>query len=514
MHPVPCPHGTGCFFYFPMRKSIIWGIATLLLPVLNLVAQKHDHMWIFGYTASTPNPPITSDFGRAIIDFNQLPTIAYKSYLKLNFHATASIFSDSVGSILFYSNGISLRNGQNLLIENGDTLNPGEYWENDKESGMAHPVGGFGLPFPNHPGLYFFFHEGVEVDFNPFNVRGSPIYYTLIDMNANNGKGKVLAKNQKIMTGDLAWPAACKHGNGRDWWVTMYTLDSVAQQTYLLSPAGLTGPFIQKIGPEFPMHETASKSIFSPDGKTYVRHDGKNGLRLMDFDRCTGLFSNLRAVPYPPEIWSWSVAFSPNSRFLYISKPSVVWRLDMEAPDISASFDTLSRYNGSYCPTIGWDTKAYQMQEGPDGKIYIANNSSSPCMSRIEQPNLPGQAADMAWGGFDLPRWNSATICSFPNYRLGENDNSPCDTINLQKPGDGFISTQYKPVEPSVFWGSKDDYTILPMLRATPSETARREKEAALDPKNIYQRYLDSRDPSKRAQPTEIESPSKDDGHE
>ena len=66
-------------------------------------------------------------------------------------------------------------------------------------------------------------------------------------------------------------------------------------------------------------------------------------------------------------------------------------------------------------------------------------------MNRIERPLLPGLAADMNFGSFKLPRWYGLTMCHYPNYRLGEWEGSPCDTINGQKRGDGFAATLYEP---------------------------------------------------------------------
>jgi hypothetical protein len=60
----------------------------------------------------------------------------------------------------------------------------------------------------------------------------------------------------------------------------------------------------------------------------------------------------------------------------------------------------------------------------------------------------------------DLPCWNNLTITQFPNYRLGEWNNSPCDTLNGQKPGDGFTATEYAPER----FRKDTAYTLLPPI--------------------------------------------------
>jgi hypothetical protein len=455
-----------------------------------VVAQKHDYNWVAGYA----NPqPASSQTGGITIDFNIIPPIANKHGRILNFKSFGVACSDSSGNLLFYSNGIAIHNYLDELMENGDTINPGQFWQGSTFGGYA-GFGGFVLPFPGHPNQYYWFYNGFDFEDSLFDSRFNPFYYALIDMNANDGKGKVLLKNQVLLNGDPGWPAACKHGNGRDWWITCYESNIASQVTYLLSPDGLSPAVEQPIGPVFIDNENISKSVFSPDGRIYIRHDGSNGPRIMDFDRCTGQFSNLRWLPYPDEIFSWSASFSPDSRFLYLTKPTVVWWLDLKAANISASFDTLALYNGGYCPTPSWRTTIWMTQEAPDGKTYAINNPASTCMGILEQPGLPGLAADMNYGGFELPRWNSSTTCHFPHYRLGISVGSPCDTLAAATgPGSElFYQTNYVPSSvKAASKGSEIDYVILPTVHATPSAEARAEKRQMGDlGKVLYERML------------------------
>ena len=476
-------------------------ILGLVFTVLgNGYAQKHDYNWTMGYDNGQP---INSEFGGMTINFNTTPPTTVKVNRKLNFDSFGATCSDSLGTLLFYSNGIAIHNYLDELIENGDSINFGAFWTGSVAGGYS-SCGGFALPFPGHPNQYYFFYSGLDYEQILQDVRYSPFYYAIIDMNANSGKGRVLVKNQVLMSGDPGWPAACKHGNGRDWWITNFESNIASQVTYLLSPEGLSESLEQFIGPNFSLfdEESTSKSVFSPDGRTYVRHDGNSGPRIMDFDRCTGTFSNLRLLPYPDEIFSFSASFSLDSRFLYLIKPTVIWQIDVSSTNISASFDTIARYNGGYCFTPFGETKVWLSQEGPDGKIY--NTHSSRCMSRIEQPLLPGLGANMAYGGFELPRWNGVTTCHFPNYRLGENEDSPCDTLNAQQPNDGFLKSDYQVQAAKSNSSQANDYTILPILHATPSAEARAEKrEQGNLQKLMYERWLRRDEPGARAREKE-----------
>jgi hypothetical protein len=481
-----------------MKKNILFLLFILPFSILLLNAQKHDYNWTMGYDNGQP---ISSEWGGMTVNFNTTPPTSLKVNRQLNFDSFGAACSDSVGTLLFYSNGIAIHNYLDELMENGDSINFGQFWTGSVAGGYS-SCGGFALPFPGHPNQYYFFYSGFDYEPTLQDIRNSPFYYAIVDMNANGGKGKVLSKNQVVMSGDVGWPVACKHGNGRDWWITNFVNNVPSQITFLLSPDGLSAPSEQIIGPNFSLFEEEfiSKPVFSPDGRTYIRHDGNVGPRIMDFDRCTGIFSNLRLLPYPEEIFSWSASFSPDSRFLYLTKPTVVWQLDITATNISASLDTIARYNVSYCPTPSADTRVWSSQEGPDGKIYTINFSNAQCMGRIEQPSLPGLASNMAYGSFDLPRWSILTTCHFPNYRLGENENSPCDTLNFQQTGSGFFKSTYLEQDKKPNHGQSNDYTILPMLSATPSAEARAEKQAQGDLQKImYERWLLRDEPKAKA---------------
>ena len=368
----------------------------------------------------------------------------------LNFQEYCGACSDSSGVLQFYTNGANIYDKSNQLMQNGDTLNPGPYWHATEEYGSADPTGAFAVPDPGHANGYYLIHTGIDLQFfadpDTADVIVGPLFYTYIDMNTNAGKGKVVKKNQVLLPGNLTHPAACKHGNGRDWWVMIAERGKPIYHTWLISPAGIEGPFSQTIGP-IVSKEYVAQSVFTPDGQSYVRHNSSGGLNIFDFDRCTGLLSNLREVKYPDGYFFTRYAMaSPNSRFLYVNDWDTVWSLDLAADDPGVSFDTIIQYDGFVCP-LPWQTGIGIPGLGPDGKIYYAAHNSAKCIHVLHQPNLPGWAADFAQHDLPLPRYNEATMCHFPNYRLGIWEGSPCDTMQLVHPPEGFVATKYQAFE-------------------------------------------------------------------
>lgn len=442
-----------------MAKTYL--IAFLLsLPAITY-AQKHDYNWIFGYSNNSTTPR----FGGANIDFNTSPPVLYPQKKKIDMRFYCGICSDSSGQLMFYTNGISIRDTTHNIMLHGDTINPGPVWQN--WNNLSYPNGPFcfALPAPGVANHYFLFHMAAVILPDIGGVT-SPFYYTIIDINGNNGLGEVKKKNQVILPEgyDYTAPVAVKHGNGRDWWIITGIVSEPVLYTFLLDPDGVHGPYETIMPYEFPGEAFQSVNAMAPDGRTYVHCDGLQGLYIYDFDRCSGTFGDLRVLPFAdPEFFARSTVFAPDSKHLYLSHSPYITILDLHAADIAATLDTLAYFDGQASPNQPFETGFFHASRGPNGKIYYATTNSTMAMHIIHSPNLPGQAADVQQHGLDLPKLNSGTMCQFPNYRLGRSVGSPCDTLGYQGPGGGgFEHLAYEP--PAVSQRPAGGYTLLPPI--------------------------------------------------
>lgn len=457
-------------------------IAILLLISIQASAQKHDNLLLFGYDNNTTDPR----WGGMVLDFSEMPPKQYpqKRKIDMGFYVITGI--DSSGRLLYYTNGISIRDTTHNRMLNGDTINPGPLWEQYKNYDYPNVSVGFSLPAPGKFNFYYMFHMGSSLV--PTSAT-TPFYYTLINMALNNGKGAVVEKN-KIMLPfgpDYSPPVAVKHGNGRDWWIITGEVSTPLIHTFLLDPAGIHGPFTTTMPYQFPGKEYPSIGDISPDGQTYVRCDGLIGLYIYNFNRCTGAFSNLKVLPFGDEdFWFVTAAFGPDSKKLFLSALTGITTVDLSAPDISASFDTLAWYDG-YTAPLG--TGFWMPNLFPDGKIYYATTNGNQSLHVIHSPELPGFAADAEQHGLFLPKLNNGSMCLYPNYRLAEWEASPCDTLNGQRPGDGFVKTTYAPPE-----AARAGYTLLPPLIQKPAGK-RREGPAPERPpiQELVRRQIEAR---------------------
>ena len=153
-------------------------------------------------------------------------------------------------------------------------------------------------------------------------------------------------------------------------------------------------------------------------------------LDLFEVDRCSGRLSNQRHIDLGGGefLVGSGCAFSPNSRFVYLSMHRYVLQFDLWADDVAASRDTVAVYDGFADP---FATVFNMAQLAPDGKIYLSTGNGTKYMHIIHRPDLPGDSCQVEQRGIELPVYMYMGLPNFPHYRLGPQDGSPCDTLGL-----------------------------------------------------------------------------------
>ncbi|MEZ4960894.1 MAG: hypothetical protein R2830_13810 [Saprospiraceae bacterium] len=264
-------------------------ISTLFFFLIgNSVAQNHDNVWLFGYAASSPD----TLFGGSVIDFNKEPPLVYEKDRDMNIFTTMASACDSSGILQFYTNGISIQDTTDQLMVNGDSLNPGEYADSYQNFGYPLVMSEIVLPLPGEPSKYALFHLKLE-DHPVYVLARTTLYLTIVDMSLNGGFGEVINKNVPILTdGRFGSVHAVKHSNGRDWWIVVINSKENICRILLLDENGLTGPTVSDFQPGLCCLPGLNELIFSPDGTKAALYNNTHGLTFLDFDRCSGIFSN------------------------------------------------------------------------------------------------------------------------------------------------------------------------------------------------------------------------------
>ncbi len=417
-------------------KMLAIFFSLIILPI-NATAQKHDYIWTSGYLFSEPDP----NFGGTNIDFNEEPPLIYKVDRNMNFNKTIASICDYEGSLLFYTNGIAIENAVGQIMENGDSINnDGVTQELYATLGLPITQGAIILNLPrSEDSIYYIFYMSVDHEPGGLNSHFPKLFYSTININGNNGMGKLVEKDILVIEDTLAYGriSAVKHANGIDWWVLLSEWDDFTHKFYkiLLTPNGIESIEKKAPGPNiFYTAGSVGQSVFSPDGKFYARHDIRfdpfSVIDIYDFDRCTGELSLLSHFEMNDTTFlSGGLAFSPDSRFLYVTTRDFVYQFDMWANDIEASKTLVAEYDGFVGHSFpSWFTVA---QLAPNGKIYFASAVSDTVLHVINTPNQPSLDCHVRQHSVFLPTLNEKSLPNFPNYRLGPLDGSPCDTLGL-----------------------------------------------------------------------------------
>ena len=165
-------------------------------------------------------------------------------------------------------------------------------------------------------------------------------------------------------------------------------------------------------------------SSFSPNGAKYVRWSNVCGIRLFDFDRCNGKLLNPKSIELDSVIYpGGGSAFSPNSRFLYLSSNTSIYQIDTYSDN--PKLLEVAKYD-NYVDSFGTNFAIMDLQ--PDGKIYINTTSSSTILHVIEYPDSAGLACQVKQHSVKLASLLWLTMPCTPNHLLGVLKGSPCDT--------------------------------------------------------------------------------------
>jgi Secretion system C-terminal sorting domain len=380
--------------------------------------EKYSNTWILFSTDDSLNK----------IEWNlSNPTFSLIKRKKIYFGNIASI-CDIAGKIKYVSGGCSILDKDLNYLSSAKDINAGYIYETYCSNGVfSYPTwnGLIFLPMPSDTTKYVLFHESMEEDSLQF-YPPRKLNYSIVDATLNNGIGDVTKKNESILYNRLSKVGiqACRHGNGRDWWVIAPQMGFQGYYTTLLSPKGVGAPQYQKMNNDSLLeYDFAGQSVFSPDGTTYIRADPANGVYAMNFDRCTGKLSNLITLKDTLNGTRTGVAISPNSRYLYVTRRYWLLQYDLQANDIQASQTVIDTFDGFQAPS---STTFYQCLLAPDGKIYMGATNGGDVLHIIHNPDAAGKACDFRQHDIIFKK-QIDELPNLPNFKLGAKKGSPCE---------------------------------------------------------------------------------------
>ena len=156
---------------------------TLIALQITCFAQPENNWWYFRNIA---------------IDFNEVPPVVHSTSAMNTVEGSASI-SNSEGDLLFYTNGVTVWNRNNLPMPNGEGL----------LGNVSSTQSALIVPTPSDCNTYYVFTT-------PAQDLVTPLSYSIIDMTLDGGLGDLTLKNVPLITGVTERLTATLHANGID----------------------------------------------------------------------------------------------------------------------------------------------------------------------------------------------------------------------------------------------------------------------------------------------------------
>ncbi len=430
----------------------------LLLCCIAQGQNKMGYTWVVGMNASYAK----FDGTNAAPQTGQLYNISHPNSPFAFTNGSSNICDSLSGDIVFSCNGMIMYNATGGIIENGDHLVPNNIYYHNAIPNSSYTQSSIILPKGTNGEYYVIIPTVSDSLYNIYwtNPNGTKapfdlLRYNVVDMKLNGGDGKVIEKDKILLQNieiSKVMMQACKHSNGRDWWLLKHGSTQNIIYRFLVTKDSIYGPFMQTFAqPIWDYWDLFGQSAFSKDGKKYAAVMGKKSkLFMADFDRCSGELSNPKVynipidsttVPYWDNQQSFDsisrgLCFSNNGNYVYLSKTFNIYQFEYGQSDSSLAW---------YRVKHGFDTSQVafeyydQLYRAPNNRIYIGKYGGSLTQfSTIDNPDNKGVACgfcrkcfriDTAQGGLTSPP-------NMPDYDLGADMGSICwplANVDIQK---------------------------------------------------------------------------------
>lgn len=331
-------------------------------------AQEQNNIWYFGEQAG--------------LDFSSGSPVAI-SNSALNSLEGSAMQLDASGNLLFYTNGGDFQtfagaiwNRNHQVMPNGNLAG---------ESGCNSSVQSTVIvPHPGNSNQYFVFTTDCQE-----NGLNGGLAVNVVDMSLDGGLGDVVTKDSILYAGQVNENlCAIRHQNGTDYWIIAH---KVSMYDFLIIPvtsSGIGTIVTQSTG--WPAYNGTGQMATNITGNKFA-YAVLNKIMLFDFNNTTGVLSNYVQLNSEAQ----ALCFSANCRYLYASYVAApndsIFQFDLQAPNIETSRTGIAQVN----------TTNFQMQLGPDGKIYMSRNLSN-YLGVINNPDSPAAQVTYTSNGVSL----------------------------------------------------------------------------------------------------------------
>ena len=399
---------------------------------LSVRAQKEGNNWYFGNNAG--------------LTFNTSPPTALTNGALNTLEGSATI-SDCSGSLLFYTDGVTIWDKTHNPMPNGTGL-------------LGHPSStqsGIMVPQPDNDSIYYVFTLEAQ------EQASHRLHYSIVNMNLLGGLGNVTVKNVLLLPYTTERITVVRHTNNIDFWIVVHLGNSIAFNSYLLSSSGLnTSPITSNVGVAQAGPNTAGYMKSSPDGSKICEVQYTlNSVQVFDFNRATGVLAN--AFAFNKSTYPYGVEFSPDGLKLYLTcvGSGTIIQYDLSLGTAAAIIASATLIGSPASAPCIFSLVGGALQLGPDGKIYVGRCGTS-TLGVIDNPNFAGIGCNyidigVSLGGklvqlgltnlisafFNQPIITASNFCSGDTTFFGISDVGKIDSVkwNFGNPASGTKDT-------------------------------------------------------------------------
>ena len=299
-----------------------------------------------------------------------------------------SVVCNSLGNLLFYTYGEEIWDRNHVLIEYGDDLG----------GNRSTTEGTLVVRSVRNRGLYHIFAlENAGAD------DGSNLYYSILDISANNGQGEI------VQAPVVVWDNLTEKmvGITRECggvWIILHERNNNQFLSFLLEDDTLNSePIVSKCGTahsprdmERPYLAWAGQMKASPSGQLIAVLSTEGLFEIVHFDRQSGFVADpITIYNLESGIGStyYSGEFSGSGQFFYLSEYNErakadeafsIVQFDLSSQDIGAILDSRTRITHHKSPAT------FKLMQ--DQAIYIVNYTGYDALHRIASPDQRGES--------------------------------------------------------------------------------------------------------------------------
>lgn len=350
------------------------------------------------------------------LDFNTIPPTPIAG--QTNNVDNSSSISDASGNLLFYSDGSTVWNKNDIVMSNGSGLT------SNFSAGQCALI----VPVPSS-------NKYIVFSNTEFASPGQ-LHYTIVDMSLNSGLGDVVAGQKNISLGSGWTEKLCAIYNcaGNYYWVVMHKWNSDQFVAMKVDASGVSTSSVTSsvgsilnCGSYGAAHDAMGQLTISKDGLKVVNAlTCQDVFELFDFNINTGALSNFISIPGNGGN-AWGTGFSADSKKLYVNSifGSEVFQYDLSnynaASIIASKFSLYDTGAGGY--NFGY------MELGPDNKMYISRPSTT-YFSVVNSPNNLDTASRFSFSGLDVSPYTTTHGVSRIAYNIGASGSGTISTTS------------------------------------------------------------------------------------